>query len=63
MDGPTIRVRSERHFHHAISRWPVVKVHGEGEKPTLTRLELTEPPPIPINAANLTPWTKSNFLL
>ncbi len=23
---------------------------------------LTEPPPIPSNAANLTPWTKSNFL-
>jgi hypothetical protein len=22
----------------------------------------TEPPPIPSNAANLTPWTKSNFL-
>ena len=21
-----------------------------------------EPPPIPSNAANLTPWTKSNFL-
>jgi serine/threonine protein kinase len=24
--------------------------------------EVTEPPPIPSNAANLTPWTKSNFL-
>ena len=23
---------------------------------------LNEPPPIPSNAANLTPWTKSNFL-
>jgi len=25
-------------------------------------LSLIEPPPIPSNAANLTPWTKSNFL-
>ena len=25
-------------------------------------MAVAEPPPIPSNAANLTPWTKSNFL-
>ncbi|MDB2347892.1 hypothetical protein N9V84_08355, partial [Verrucomicrobiales bacterium] len=30
--------------------------------PAIRAIALAEPPPIPSNEANLTPWTKSNFL-
>ena len=37
---------------------------GHRERPETTRHHhvAVEPPPIPSNATNLTPWTKSNFL-
>jgi hypothetical protein len=49
-----------------VAWWPVASPANDWVIPDpVTRewtVELFEPPPILSNAANLTPWTKSNFL-
>ena len=61
----TTRSRSGRYpvsFYHRVIDATALPKPCASLEDFFAVISTSEPPPIPSNAANLTPWTKSNFL-